>query len=345
MKTKLIACVIAGAFLMTPLVFGKGLLPLNPLVNGDFDTYVTPGMAQALRPVADRCFGIGHQVLDPLGSSWEHSTEDHVNAVGDELNAANQSAQGGNVTDAANHTQSAANLTAETDPNSTADYVGTYPELITGNPSYPYYCDPNYNEFAMLNAWNISRDRGLAWSSEKVTFTDNNGDGDQEAVFNTTPGAFLYQAAASTQQAWSADFDSFEFTLESGNLPPGAYIQIGFSVVPGYQQNPFIGVWWDGIQFNKKNMTLDEQGRIHLNPIKDGFIVCAVYTPCTDFQKAYSVGDEKAKHNLLGQVRLVQTSFWGFGNPSGHVVIDDVAYVGAKTMAETVPNLNPMNVL
>jgi hypothetical protein len=342
MNMKIIACAIAGAFLMTPLAFGEGLLPLNPLVNGDLDTYVTPGMAAALQPVADRCFGIGHQAFDVLYSSWADSTLAHENDVERDVDAGTEAAASGDAPGAATHAGNAATTAAETDPAPTAEFLGSYPGLIGSNPAYPYYCDPNYREIAMPNAWAMSRDRGLAWSSNEVIFTDSTGDGDQEAVFNKTTTAYLYQAAVSTQQAWSADFDDFEFTLESGQLPPGAYIQIGFSVNPGYQQNPWIGIWWDGgIQFDQNDMVPDAQGRIHLNTTADGSIVCPDYTPCYDFQRAYNAGTPAEKHTLLGQVRLVQTSFWSFGNPNGNVVLDDIAYVGAKTMAETMAETPP----
>jgi hypothetical protein len=329
MLAKILVCAIAGTFLMTPLALGTGILPLNPIVNGDFDTFVTPGMAQALRPVADRCVGVGHQVIYPYRSNWAAYLVEGANGP---LGLSGQ---------------------VQDDPSGTADTLTGYPVEYVGGyvaaPSTTYECDPDQKDLEPVNAWETSRDRGLAWDMDASTqIKDASSDGDQEAVLGMDAGAFLYQSFASTQQAWSADFDRFEFTLGSGTIPSGALIQIVFSLTPGYQQSPWVGVFWEGtILFAVTDqMALDGGGHVQLDPIADGSIQCLDgYPPCEQFKADYDGAGGEKKHALLGEIRLVQTGFRNFGDPHANepVVLDDIAYVGAKTMVETVPNLNPVN--
>ncbi|MFA5862376.1 MAG: hypothetical protein WDA16_11850 [Candidatus Thermoplasmatota archaeon] len=330
MKTKFIACAIAGAFLMTPLAFGKGLLPLNPLVNGDFDTYITPGMAAVLQPVADHCFGVGHQAVYPYKSEWAAYI---LKGVNDPPWLVQQ---------------------AQDDPNGTAGNFTGYPVAYAGEyaaaPKRTYECDPDHKDQESVNAWEASRDQGLGWGKDASTqIKDYSGDGDREAVFGTDSSAFLYQSydkAGLTQQAWSADFDSFDFTLEAGNIRNGAEIEIPFSLTPGYMQSPYVGIFYEGfIHLNVTNqMALDGNGHVQLDPIADGYITCPkAYPPCETFKDAYyNTNNTSAnQHKLLGEIRLLYTKFLNFGDATEHVVIDDVAYIGAKTMVETEPNPNP----
>lgn len=297
------AASLFAAILLAPAALGEGILPVNPIVNGDFDTFLTPGMASGARGVADRCFGIGHQYLPAL--YWPEETL---------------------VEDATAHAQG-----------------------FVEEPGRLYECDPQWEDNVQLNAWEKSRDRGFMWSNDPGTlFDDFDGDGDLEAIIPRVPTSHshnMWQSGATATQAFSANFEAFEFTIESGTPAPGANIQVGLSLSPGYMQHPWVGAFWEGaILFRADDFQPDAGGRVSIDPIARGEIICpGGYQPCFDFKAAYdaALGDEESQRTLLGQTRIGQTSFWAFNNGVAPIVIDEVAYVGATTFAETVPNPNP----
>lgn len=307
---------------LVPMAAAGGLLPVNPIVNGDFDTNVQPGGVGLLYPYMNQCIGVGHQVMVPLYSSWG----DWVFETASEPTGVDP-----------------------TDPGlvgTATGYPTAYAMGHVTDPMRAVRCDPSYLDIAQPNPWNTLNDPSFMWSNDPGTvFGDANGDGDIEAVIPRVPAQHnhnLWQSVATPTQAFSADFDAFEFTLESGVIPAGANIQVGLSLTPGYMQSPWVGIFWEGaVLFRANDLVPGAGGRISVDPVAKGEIICPAYTPCYEFRAAYNAADEEGKRTLLGQTRIVQTSFWSFNGGVGPVVIDDVAYVGAKTFAETVPNPNP----
>lgn len=314
----------------TAIVGATGLLPVNPIVNGDFDQGYIIGGLTPLHSVLDRCVGIGHQVLGPLYSPWADWAFAHANAAADDP------------------TSVAALATDPATPGQATTYPLAYAGRAAADPNSVHACDANDNEITEVNPWGTIHDRGVGWSNDPgTTFADYNGDGDVEAIIPPVPTKYnhdLWQSTATTTQAFSADFDSFQFSLEAGSIAPGANIQVGFSLSPSYTQHPFVGIFWEGaVLFTSSDMVKGADGVVRLNPIAQGEIICpAGYSPCLRFQSAYAASDGTGKATLLGQTRVVQTSFWAFNNPAGNVVIDNIAYVGAKSAAETKPHAGPV---
>lgn len=322
-RTIVFAMVVAVATFM-PAAGAEGLVAANPLINGDFDAGFVIGGLTPARPALDRCIGVGHQVIHVVESSWADWGIMTVNGAfanpSGVVNATNDDLAG-----------QATGFPIE--------HVGS----TAGDPDSVHECDPQFREFALVNPWNMAHDRAVGWSNDAGTdFYDFSDDGDIEAIIPSRPAEHshnMWQSAATTTQAFSADFDAFEFRLESGQIPARANIQLGLSLSPSWMQHPFVGTFWEGaVYFTASDMVPDEDGLVSLHPIAAGEIICPDYTPCREFKAAYVAADDAGKATLLGQTRLIQTSFWQFNNAAGPVVIDDIAYVGAKTAAETMPN-------
>lgn len=327
-RTLSIAALSVLLALSVPASSALSNVSVNPILNPDFDTYVTAGAPPLVRPVLDRCVGVGHQAYDVLYSSyadWAILTANDVSA------------------DPTTAPELATPETVET----ATGWPAAHAEAIADEPSYAYHCDPRYADTTQLNPWDKSHDQGAGWSNDPGTkFYDVDGDGDQEAVIPRVPTSHthnLWQSIATPTQAWSANFESFEFTVESGVIPPGANNQIGLGLSPGYMQHPWLGAFWEGaILFRANDMTPDEDGRVRMDPVLQGELICpAGYTPCLEFKAEYNAANAAGKRTLLGQARIVQTSFWSFSGGAGPVVIDDVAFGGIRTAVETLPNPNP----
>lgn len=331
MNRSIAGSLVAALLILVPVALGEGAVNANPLVNGDFDAAGPLGLPPVLKQLTNTCVGVGHQVIIPLYSPW-----------------------GDSVVAAVNDPEGTAAAFAD-DPAGQADAFSAYPVAHVGEyvaaPDTLVGCDPQHREFAAVNPWAMSQDMALAWSNDAGTrYFDLDGDGDTEAVIPTQRvehSHTMWQSGATLAQAFSLDFDAFEWTLEAGAIPGGANNQIGFSLTPSYMQHPFVGVFWEGaLLFRATDMQPDENGRVSMDPVRDGEIACpGGYPPCdafrAEFVAAQAANDEAAARALLGQARIAQTSFWSFNNPAGLVAIDDVAFVGAKTMAETAPRVNP----
>lgn len=301
-------------------------LPVNPLVNGDFDAAAGPGAPPELRGVLDVCFGVGHQALIPLYSPWGDDVIEAANAVlaGDAETA----------------------VARVSDPYF-AQYPQDYAAGYAADPASAALCDPGYQDVAEVNAWEKTQDEAPMWSNDPGTrFADFDGDGDREAIIPSAPVEHshnLWQSVATATQAFSADFAAFEFTVEAGAIPASASNQIGLALSPGYMQHPWLGAFWEGaIVFTSADMAPDASGRVRMDPVAQGSITCpAGYTPCLSFRDAWGAADDAGKRTLLGQARVIQTSFWAFSHAAGPVVIDDVAYVGAQVALSGGLNPNP----
>lgn len=316
------AMALAVALLLAPVALGAAALPVNMLVNPGFDQYAVASLPPLARPVLDRCVGVGHQAFDVVFSPWG----DWVVATAN-----------------AGASDPVALVDAATGPTFVGDATGFplahAPETL--RPGYAAGC-PNFNDLAQANAWTMSEDRGLGWSNDPGTrFYDFDGDNDVEAVIPAVAAQHehnLWQSFVSPQQAMSADFGHFEFTVEAGVIPTRANNQIGLSLSPGFAQHPFVGAFWEGaVMFRANDMAPDVDGRVRLDPARQGEIVCpAGYAPCLDFRAAFDAADTDGRRALLSQARVVQVSFWSFSGGAGPVVLDDVAFVDQKTTAEGI---------
>lgn len=314
LRTQLAVALVAAAIL-APIA--TAIVPhanVNPLVNGDFDTDTSLPAAAPLGPYIDQCFGVGHQVNDPLYSSWGDWA---IGTANDPEGATPEGAVAANA------------------------YWAGVAQGYAADPSTAYGC--NGLDSALVNPSEKIVDPGFMWSNDPGTqFGDLDGDGDREARIPRVPAEHthnLYQAIATPTQAFGANFHAFAFTVESGAIPPTANVQVGLSLSPSYQQHPFVGTFWEGAVLFRADDFAPQGHHVALDPVHQGEIVCpAGYSPCLAFKADYLAADDAGKRTLLGQARIVQTSFWAFSGGAGPVVIDDVAYVGALPLGGTAPN-------
>lgn len=325
---KLSAALFASVLVLLPLALAEGVVPapFQPLMNGHFETSAESWATDLAEPFVDRCFGVGHQALVPAYSPW-----------GDQLVAWANDPGSVDVDDPAF-------------VDDATGYPVAYAEENAATPTLLVDCDPQYREVAMLNPAEKVDDPGFMWSNDPgTTFGDMDGDGDREVRIPQVPAEHphnLWQSVVTTSQAWSLDFDAFTFRVEEGVIPPAANVQVGFSLTPGYEQSPWIGSYWEGaLLFRASDMSPGADGRVAMDPVILGEIVCpAGYTPCEDLRAGYAAADDAGKRTLLGRLRIVQTSFWSVSGGAGAVTLDDVFIAGAKTMAETAPDPNPVGV-
>lgn len=157
-------------------------------------------------------------------------------------------------------------------------------------------------------------------------------------------GHNIWQTFPSKQEAYTANFTTYQFTVEDGQIPSKAKIEVSLSLSPGYAQHPFVGVFYEAqVVFDAEDMVPNANGVVQPDPLQDGRIECPDYQPCRDFRSDYQDADEDGKRALLGQTRLTQNSFWSFNRGDTDVVLDDISIVGATTAAEELAaaNVNP----
>ena len=315
MSNNQLAAALVAAAILSPIAAALASPQGNPIMNGDFDMDTSQPAADPIRPYVNQCFGVGHQALDPLYSAWGDWA---IATINDPTNATPEDAAAANT------------------------YWQVVAEDYAADPAGVYGC--RGVDVALVNPSEKLVDPGFMWSNDPgTTFGDFDGDGDREARIPRVPVEHnhnLWQSVATTTQAFSADFDLFAFRVESGVIPAGANIQIGLALSPGYAQHPFVGVFWEGAILFRSNDFITPGVQYALDPVARGEIICpGGYTPCLLFKAEYDAADNAGKRTLLGQARIVQTSFWAFSGGVGDVIVDDVVYYGAAPAGTTPPNV------
>lgn len=178
--------------------------------------------------------------------------------------------------------------------------------------------------------------KAAQWSSSGVTqFGDWNGDGDREAsIDGTRPvdptiGAAhnFWQAWPNPQQAYTADFDALKFRVEGGWIPAGASVQISLSRTPLEEPSPWVGLFIEcSLTFP---MTAGASGQISADPLSATF--ASSYSGCDGTAASYAAADDAGKRAILGRLRIVQLSFWGF-QTGAPLLLDGVDLSGAKIL-------------
>ena len=224
--------------------------------------------------------------------------------------------------------------------------LAVVPLFVTTTTAEPLGMNPvmngGFETWIRTNGEGGYADGALYWahsagSNARFFNTNIDGDADSEAYvrgdFSASSHNF-WQSTLPPLQVFSPDFDAFAFTIERGTVAPSANIQIGFSTAPGYDANPFVGAFWDGaVMFRADDIAAntDASGRVTLDPVADGEIVCPAYEPCTRFKADFEAADDTNRSALLDQLRVIQMSFWNFNRQAGFIVIDDVEVIGADT--------------
>lgn len=301
---RLLVSLLVLVLFAAPVLGSGGLSPVGPVVNGGFESPpIPPAAGDAIRDTPlDRCIGIGHQVFYGTDSP-QHKAIDE----GDPVGAAQQVAQ---------------------DPKEEGRKASGLDHCVSSGSegSDVFWVSPVHQVDGEPNGWSTCLD-----SSVDFGFDLDDDPFDREARVLADPTKCnhnMWQSFASIGQAWSLNFESFDFTVEDGVIGTSANVQLGFSLSPLYAQHPYVGVFYEGaLLFNGEDL-VPENGKVTVSPA-DATIICPDYQPCRDFRTDVENGDAN-----VGQVRLVQLSFWNFNRGPTPVVIDDVAIVGATTVAE-----------
>lgn len=188
--------------------------------------------------------------------------------------------------------------------------------------------------------------KAVGWSSGAVAdFGDFDEDGDREARF--TPGVVdpvvgsshnLWQAYPNPHQAWVADFESLQFRVEAGSVPPGALVQISLSETPLSDATPWVLLFIDCfLTFPDVADHVDANGNVVLDPLTDAQFSPA-WAGCNDEAAVFNEpgATPEEKRNVLSKLRLVQHSYWGFETGAAPVILDGVELTNAHTVVESL---------
>lgn len=332
-----LTALVAGTALLAaavPAATASGVAPVNPIVNGEFELSTPRALFDQTRgtPV-DECTGVGHQVF--YGSETPQARAE------DAAEAAEKGSQEGvqeNASAAADHADSPEEAQEEA--------------LFQAGYGHCVFSEEEGYDLAWINPVSQTRKPAVGWSmhdeqdERTVTFGDFQGDGDREALFVQKPngsGHNLWQSWLSQNQAFTADFQALEFTVESGTIPDNARIQVSLSATPLNNQSDEVPFFRDcALNFHGDDLasTLDD-GRVSMDPVDAGFIDTGD-RHCTDLADKWKTADDDERRDILSRLRVVQFSFWRFQN-TGPLMIDDVSLTQTATVAEGAVNaqVNP----
>lgn len=292
--------------------------PRNPVVNGEFELDSPVGNVLADTP-ADECIGIGHQVLfgsqSPQGKIAGGSYDDPDPAQSDPQGAAE---------DVAN------------DPEGEALFASGYGHCVWGE-------DTGY-DLCWCNPASLASDEAIHWSGHDDDTVDNfDGDEDREIKITKDSGHHnLWQAFPSPHQAYTGNFDALELRVEDGQIANSARVVVTFSATPLQAQSPWVGYFGDcSLSFSADQFTA---GPNSIDPVDASF--SSKSADCEDAKDEWDNGDDADKRDVLGRLRIVQLSFWGWDNvdtPDDEVVLDGISLAGASLAAEEAAtgNVNP----
>lgn len=318
-KARWLIFAVACLTVVGPMGLSQGVVP-NAVVNGDFELHNPDETDDALEgSVLDECIGIGHQVFwgtDSPQGQIASSIDANADADPEEGASANASA---NLSSA----QAGASQVAE-DPEGEAFFLAGYGHCV--------FSDEEGADVAWLNPRHQASNPALAWSATPVeeggstSFEDGDGDGDREAVVLADPAREnhnMWQSWLSTNQAFTANFETFEFDVEAGTIADNARVVLSLSATPLAVQSPWVGLWLDcQLRFSADQLEASLSGdRVVADPLEASFSAAGSGDDCDDLEEAWDAAEsEEDKREILGQLRIGQLSFWSFN----HVDEEDV---------------------
>lgn len=326
LSAAVIATLILPAALAAPA-------PLDdPVVNGEFELFVPDDAAEQLEGTpADECVGIGHQVL--YGSeTWQQRVEDGATSATD--------GETGNATE--NATRAVDAWTSA--PLDEARFLSGYGHCV-------YSSEEGY-DVVWLNPVRTAQDDAVHWSrgDDNTAFgSAHDGDPiDREVRIGANASASghnLWQAWPSPHQAYTASFDALTFRVESGEIPSSAAVKISLSATPAEEVTPWALLFLDcDITFTADQLRSSMvEGTVRADPVDA--VLRSRHETCQDAKQAWDDADAAKRREILGRLRMVQLSFWGFNKGETDVVLDGVALEGTSTAAEEVAQGNTDNFL
>lgn len=198
----------------------------------------------------------------------------------------------------------------------------------------------------ILSPCNAGALRHAAWSSlAQAPATENrdyDGDGDLEMVvplpMTGNNAHNFWQSYANPQQAFSANFRVLSFDLEINSptppnlrtLAPYGRVQISTGLAPFSEVNQWVLLYVEcALTFTSAQlMDLGTWTPIpagtrtywHVEIEPTAIPLGSYYPGCDAIAAAYNAGTHEERHEILNQMRIVQTSFWAFNG----LVIDNV---------------------
>lgn len=307
--------VLGLTLIIAPMGLGQGVAP-NATLNGDFELFIPPEAGQALEGTpADECIGIGHQVL--------YGTETYQH-----------------------------DLIDENDPDSAMDRDPVEQAKLFSGYGYCVWSQEEGYDYVWLNPAEKAKDDAVQWSEHPDTsptdFLNNDDDEDREAVIEADPSASghnMWQAYPNAHEAFTGDFAAFEFDVEAGQINPGALVQISMNPSPLSEQSartfePDCRLSFSG------DLLLDnlEGDHVSVDPTEARY--SSHYDGCPS-EQTWEDADDEGRRTILGQLRIVQLSFWSFNrgvseNPECGcaIQIDNVSITNPASLAESAASGN-----
>lgn len=321
--------VVAATLTVAPMALAQGIVP-NPVVNPGFEASLPEAEPLHGTP-ADECIGIGHQVF--YGSDTPQAR-----AEGAAEAAQNGDASGAeeNASGAAGHVDSPGEAQEE------ALFQVGYGNCV--------WSDEEGKDIAWINPVRLAGDDAVHWSGhddDKVADVD--GDGDREIAIPADAGHHnFWQAWPSPFQAFTGNFEALEFDVEDGSVSDNTLVQVSFSATPMDNQTTELVLFRDcAINFPGTliNANTDSEGHVAVPPTEAGFTSTGD-EHCEDLAAAWQDADDEERRDILGRLRVVQLSFWGFERAPEDagcgctVQLDNIALSHATTVAEEAASGN-----
>ncbi len=341
-KAKWFLVAVASLVVMGPMGLSQGVVP-NAVVNGDFELHAPDEGDEMLEgSPLDECIGVGHQVFwgsqTPQGKAAQ-SVEASADADPDE----------GSVDASASVSSSSAQEGAQMlvdDPKHETVFLVGYGHCV--------HSEEEGADVAWINPSHQASNPALAWSATPVDeggsvwFGDNDDDGDREAVVladDSLQNHNMWQSWLSSNQAFTANFQTFEFDVEAGAIADNAAVILSLSATPMAVQSPWVGLWLDcQLRFSADQLQDsldDDQDRVVASPLEATFT--SRHADCDDLETAWKDTEtEEEKREVLGQLRIGQLSFWSFNHAeqdeacSCAIQIDNVAITHATSVPEEI---------
>ncbi len=369
--------IIALLGVAIPQTMGSSIAPVGAIANGDFEIGLVPReVDQNFQDTAlDTCTGVGHQAIwgtETLQAELVGTTP--FQAAGLALEPADRATDDDasndppgptvdRVTDGDPSNDPEPSDVAEPDPEGAADRFVENPEdealFLAGYGHCVHGDDTGYDaawiapaggqggRAAFWGGMGLSGSGVSAPSSSEAgfEFDDNPFDREVRVLACSDCSGHNFWQVSNRHVAYTGNFDAFEFRVEAGEISDTGRVVISFSDTPLGTQSPWAaGFVLCELSFPLSAMeaTPDENGLVSVDPLDGDFR--SLYSSCDDDQALWNdqgtTADEKRE--MLGQLRIIQTSFWNFHVPPSQasedcdcaIVIDDVAIVGATTAAE-----------
>lgn len=309
MRHTILIFAVATLTVLAPMGLAEGVAP-TATINGDFELHTENAASEQLTGTpADECIGIGHQAL--------YGTETYQHDLLDKQDP---------------------EAAMDRDPAGQAELLVGYDHCV--------WSEEEGYDYVWLNPVEKSKDAAVQWSehpdTSPTTFGDNDGDGDREAtIASGGAGHNMWQAYPNAHEAFTGDFTAFELDVEAGEINPGALVQISMNPTPLNEQSDRTFEADCRLSFSGSLLlaNMDGDGHVSVDPVDARY--SSHYDGCPSVED-WENADDDGKRDILGQLRIVQLSFWSFNRGVVEdpgcgctVQIDNVSITNPASLAES----------